>query len=141
MSLFLLISLISIAYGWGFSGTNGARYHDADTGEIFLYYEFECHHIPNPTTFNNLFKNWNTEPLEPTTFALQEYECTKVYDIDTSARLVKFDGSDRIYFFNLELRWIANPETFEACNFDSTKILEFPSKFQPFFKEGTELKF
>jgi hypothetical protein len=139
MSLFLLISLISIAYG--FWGTYGARYHDADTGEIFLYYEGECHHIPNPTTFNKLFKNWNTEPLEPWILGSQVYECRRVYDIDPNAMLVKFTNSDRVYFLNRELRWIADPETFEKCNFDGSKIVEFESKWQPFFKEGPELKF
>lgn len=126
---------------YGFWGTNGARYHDEDTGEVFLYYERECHHIPNPTTFNKLFKNWNMEPLEPTTIGHQVMECPKVYDIDPNAMLVKFTNSDRVYFLNGELRWIADPETFERCNFDSNKIVEFESKWQPFFREGPELKF
>merc|ERR1719283_352444 len=98
----------------GFWGTNGARYHDEDTGEIFLFYEHECHHIPNPTTFNRLFKNWNTEPLEPFILGSQVLECTKVYDIESHASLVKFSNSGRVYFFNSELRWIATRETFEA---------------------------
>jgi len=139
MSLFLLISLISIAYGYW--GTNGARYRRADTGEIFLFYDGECHHIPNPTTFNRLFKNWNTEPLEPIVMGSYGAECPQVYDIDSSAMLVKFEGSDKVYFYNRELRHIANIQTFDACNFDSGKIVVFHPNTRRFFKEGRDLQF
>lgn len=86
---------------------------------IWLILDGKRRHIPNPTSFNAIFKNWNTI----LTRFPQELSIIPTGPPLLNARLIKGSGPAVYLTVDLSKRHIANPRTFNHFNFSWNKII------------------
>jgi hypothetical protein len=93
------------------------RIHTPD-GAIYLILDGKAHHVQNPTVWNNLFRDWSFESATTLPYPTSEV-------LGESTRLIIYPGSAAVYLSinGKVLRHIADPETYDACNFDWGKII------------------
>lgn len=109
---------------------NGSCIKTKDNDAVYLVMDGKKKHVPNPDTYNNLFKNWN----QINDGGKLEKIWNKIVDsiptgeaITDGAILIK-DESDPVYLLtNKKKYWITDPDQFNNCNFDWNKIKKYPT--------------
>jgi len=85
-------------------------------------------HIPNPTTFDNLFNSW--------TYAIIGTETYNIYPhgpaLESGAVLFTGDGTGKVYLIDnlgngIEKRWIISPTAFNEYDFNWGQIKTYPA--------------
>ena len=91
-----------------------------DDDRIYLVFNRELYHIPNMEVFNNLFiANAKINELPAIAF-----ELLPKAGILYNARIIKGEGSSAIFLQHYDFKQhIANPETFDALQFDWNKVV------------------
>src|SRR5689334_1977909 len=110
------------------SSYEGQRVKGDQTPDIFLVLEGVCRHIPNPTTYTNLFNDpWEVTYLEQAVVD----SMPKARGLPDGSYLLKANQTDRpnVYFIdwtntspdsdssNQCKRWITSPNVFEKYGF------------------------
>ncbi|MES2266976.1 MAG: hypothetical protein V4520_09460 [Bacteroidota bacterium] len=103
-----------------FTKREGARLELKPDGGIYLLLDKTAHHIPNPETYKQLFKNWG---------GVQDFYAGSVKigtPITNEAYLAKSD--EKVYFVNGgEKRWIMSPIAFNNFNFNWDRVRTVPA--------------
>lgn len=110
---------------------NGSCIKIKNEAPVYLVMNGVKKHIPNPDTYNNLFKDWNQINDGGNLGAIW----SKIVDsiptgepITNGAILIKADNSDPIYLLtNKKKYWISNPKQFSDCNFKSDGVKKYPA--------------
>lgn len=113
-----------------FNAADGRRFHDSAVGKLYVQIEGTLRHIPNPDTFNRLFKDWIYEDISaaggaPIGPPLSLDACL------ARARPVRGKVQRNLYFVsNNEKRLIAGMDVFERYHFalDKVQEMDLPSK-------------
>ncbi|GLW34508.1 hypothetical protein Areg01_74450 [Actinoplanes regularis] len=80
-------------------------------------------HIPDPTTYDNLFRNW--DGVAPDLHLSLVSERTA---LSSGAFLARVPGQPRVYLVSNGLkRWIVSPATMDKYYFDWKKVREIPA--------------
>ncbi|GAP94186.1 hypothetical protein [Leptolyngbya sp. NIES-2104] len=102
---------------------NGLRVKLPGQPEIYLIDQGYRRWIPNPTTFNNLFRNWNG--------IVEEISITSIprgQNISSGAILARAYGTAPVYLVDQGLkRWITSPAAMDRYNFAWGRIYELPA--------------
>jgi hypothetical protein len=102
---------------------NGLRVKLPGRPEIYLVDQGYRRWIPNPTTFNNLFRNWNG--------IVEEISITSIpqgQNISSGAILARAYGTAPVYLVDQGLkRWITSPAAMDRYNFAWGRIYELPA--------------
>jgi len=87
---------------------------------VFLYLNGQCRHIPDPSTFNNLFTSWGAIKVIS---RWRWPRCRSGASISRGAFLGRAHGRPQVYLFsNGVKRNIASPSTMHKCNFSWGKV-------------------
>ena len=101
--------------------TNGMRVGDPREGKLYVMLDWMLRHIPNPATFDNLFRDWS----------YVEVPRADAYPVGPplpdGAYLANGLPDGRVYLVGGgEKRWITSLRIFDLYGFDSTKIRSRP---------------
>lgn len=102
---------------------NGLRVKLPGRPEIYLIDQGYRRWIPNPATFNNLFRNWNgiVEEISITSIPTSQ-------NISSGAILARAYGTAPVYLVDQGLkRWITSPAAMDRYNFSWERVYEVPS--------------
>lgn len=101
---------------------NGLRVKRPDRPEIYLVDRGYRRWIPNPETYDNLFKDWNGIIAD-----LDIDQIDRGPDITSGALLIKAHGEPEVYLLDRgHKRHIVNPVVMDRYHFDWNKIKEYP---------------
>jgi hypothetical protein len=102
---------------------NGLRVKLPGRPEIYLIDQGYRRWIPNPATFNNLFRNWNG--------IVEEISITSIpqgQNISSGAVLARAYGTAPVYLVDRGLkRWITSPAAMDRYNFSWDRIYQVPN--------------
>jgi len=94
---------------------------------VFLYLHGQCLHIPDPSTFNNLFTSWGAIKVISPWFWPR---CRSGAPISRGAFLGRAHGRREVYLFsNGVKKHIASPGTMSKCNFSWGRVKLLPTWF------------
>ncbi|MCM1009019.1 MAG: hypothetical protein NC485_14120 [Ruminococcus flavefaciens] len=110
---------------------NGSCIKTKDNDAVYLVMKGEKRHVPNPTTYNNLFKDWKSihDGDKLGTIWNKIVDGIPTGDeITDDAILIKADNSDPIYLLtNNKKYWITDMKQFNDCNFKSGGQKSYPA--------------
>jgi len=94
---------------------------------VFLYLNGQCRHIPDPSTFNNLFTSWGAIKV----ISRRRWpRCRSGASISRGAFLGRAHGRPQVYLFsNGVKRNIASPSTMHKCNFSWGRVRLLSSRY------------
>mmetsp|Transcript_59688 Transcript_59688/g.53750 ORF Transcript_59688/g.53750 Transcript_59688/m.53750 type:complete len:146 (+) Transcript_59688:76-513(+) len=125
--ILLIISIIWTSNAGITPCIEGQKLHNTDNGAIYLCIDRKLRHIPNPTTYNNLFNAWTYTNIVTATFNLYAQDSPLVNGA------VLFKGSGPAVYLTdnsgsgaTKKRWITNPTAFNKYDFDWAKINTYP---------------
>jgi hypothetical protein len=98
---------------------NGLRLGHPVTGAIYLIDEGYRRHIPNPETYNNLFRDWNDIIWDPYVNDIPE-----LAPLSHGSILAQTNGTAPIYLIsNGVKRWISSPYIMDRYYFNWGKVV------------------
>jgi 3-mercaptopyruvate sulfurtransferase SseA len=101
---------------------NGARVKDPNRAEIWLVDEGRRRWIPDPSTYNNLFRDWNGIRQD-----LNVYDISTGLDISRGAWLGRRTGTPEVYLVSNNVkRWITSPAVMDKYHFAWQRVREVP---------------
>ncbi|HEX6369170.1 MAG TPA: hypothetical protein VF006_09570 [Longimicrobium sp.] len=113
---------------------NGLRMQKPGAGEIYLIDRGYKRHIPNPTTYNNLFANWD---------GIIQYvnldDIPSGPGITNGALLMQGGGYEQFLCDDRCKRHIASQDTFRRYNFNAGAIYQFPAIVVDFVPTGERI--
>lgn len=110
---------------------NGALF--AQDTAVYFVLEGKACHVPNPETYNNLFRNWDviggkniSASLKPLWDAMIS-QIPKGPEMTNGALLIKGDASDAVYLLTNGVKhWISSPAVMDYCAFEWKKVKLLP---------------
>jgi len=94
---------------------------------VYLYLNGRCQHIPDPSTFNNLFTSWGAVKVIS---RWRWPSCRKGASISRGAFLGQGHGRYEVYLFsNGKKRHIASPSTMSKCNFSWRRVRRLSTRY------------
>ncbi|MFF7725306.1 hypothetical protein [Streptomyces sp. NPDC008001] len=98
---------------------NGARLKGVNSPAVYLILDGKRHWIPNPATYNNLFRNWNGIQSVIDIGAIDDGG-----QLSDGAILAKSPGEPAVYLVSNGIkRWITSPAAMDKYYFDWNKIV------------------
>lgn len=114
-------------------GLNGQRVKWGD--KIYLILDGERRWIPNPTTYDNLFRDWNG--------VINNNDVITIFEgnwLSDGAILARAPHHPPVYLIsNGVKRWIQSPEAMDKYHFNWNKIIEVPKILLDFIQNGPTL--
>lgn len=102
---------------------NGVRIKSPSDSRIYLVDNGVLRHIPNPETYNNLFRNWDNIVIDP-----HIDQISMGHPISNGAILAKSATYDNVFLIDEGTkRWITSPSTMDKYNFDWGKVFILPN--------------
>ncbi|MFF4161527.1 hypothetical protein [Streptomyces sp. NPDC001678] len=103
---------------------NGLRIKAVNSPAIYLVLDGKRHWIPNPATYNNLFRDWNG-----VVSVLDVGDITAGSALSDGAFLGKASGWPEVYLFsNGVKRWITSPAAMDKYYFAWNRIQNLPAE-------------
>ncbi|MDT0453162.1 hypothetical protein [Streptomyces hesseae] len=103
---------------------NGLRIKAVNSPNIYLVLDGKRHWIPNPATYNNLFRDWNG-----VVSVLDVGDITAGSALSDGAFLGKASGRPEVYLFsNGVKRWITSPAVMDKYYFAWNRIQDLPAE-------------
>jgi len=106
--------------GINYSQFDGMRVKTPNDPKIYLVDQGKRRWIPNPPTFNNLFRNWDVY------VGIDIMSIPEGKQITDGAFLSKGSGPEVYLIDNGVKRWIISPAVMDKYNFDWNKIVVIP---------------
>jgi len=115
---------------------NGFRLKHPARPEVYLIDSGQKRWIPNPTTYTNLFKDWNGILIYPDIDTIDTGS-----SISNGASLIKGDQAPQVYLVDNGLkRWIINPDVFNKYYFDWNKVRVIPQVVIDYVPPGEDIQ-
>lgn len=101
---------------------NGLRVRPPQGPAVFLVDRGDRRWIPNPETYNNLFRDWNGTITD-----LDADQIPQAAQLDDGAILIRGAGQAPVYLTDQgRKRWVTSPAAMDKYYFDWNKIVEVP---------------
>jgi hypothetical protein len=114
---------------------NGLRVKLPNQATIWLIMDGYRHGIPNPATYNNLFRDWNGIVID-----INVVEIPEVAPISNGALLAKSNTSAAVYLVtNGVKRWVTSPAAMDKYYFAWNRIVTVPFVLVDFIPTGASI--
>ncbi|RUS19420.1 hypothetical protein BC937DRAFT_87519 [Endogone sp. FLAS-F59071] len=114
---------------------NGERVSIPNAAPVYLVLDGARHWIPNPTTYNNLFRDWNGIISSP-----DVNDIYLSYSLSDGAVLAKGAGDPVYLVSNGVKRWIISPSAMDKYHFNWDKIVQVPQVLLDGIQTGTNIE-
>jgi hypothetical protein len=118
------------------SDWNGLRLRSPESAPIFIVFDGSLHWIPNPTTYNNLFKDWNgILSIENLGAKIGQGP-----NISEDAMLAEQNEGGKVFLITNDVKhWIVNPNVFDRYNFNWGRVRHLPATILESIPSGSNL--
>jgi hypothetical protein len=101
---------------------NGRRMKNPNEPHVYLIDEGRRRWIPNPPTYNNLFRDWNGIILDWNIASIDRGS-----DISNGAVLARQEGMARVYLVDQgRKRWVTSPAAMDRYHFNWNAVRQVP---------------
>jgi hypothetical protein len=114
---------------------DGERVKGSNSAPVYLILHGQLRWIPDPTTYNNLFKDWNG-------ISINDYLVDNVpagATLTSGAVLAKGSAAPIYLVTNGQKLWIPDPTVFNKFYFNSGKVITVPDVVINFVPQGPNI--
>jgi hypothetical protein len=139
-TLLLISSMTTAIYAETIPELDGKLIKGSSTNTVYFVWQggYKCA-IPDPTTFNNLYRNWNTIII------LSDSDVKNITSgpaITKGSLLIKGDSSATVYLLtNGKKHGITSPDVMDYCNFSWDQIRVYPQIVVNSIPYGTTINY